>query len=495
VTALAERFPSIARHWSIFTAAWRDQSERDRATGRRSDHEFLPAALEIMEKPPSPGLRYLLLTLCGLFVVALAWAFIGRVDVVAIASGRTIPAGNSKVIQPIQIGSVRAIHVRNGDFVRAGQLLIELDPTVATAEAAQSDQSLLSANLVKARSDAVLAYLSGRPATFFAPAGTPPHIAQTQERLVRTAIASYESERSSLVQQRAARAAERDSAGFEIAKLRETLPYLDQQLAARRQLSERGHFSRLKLLEFEQLRVEHLRNIDVQRASAARSTAAMADIDAQLRRLRETFERSAATELADASDKAGVAEQEVRKTSKVRDLMQLRAPVDGVVQQLAVSTIGGVVQPAQPLLVIVPCAGGRRSPASCRSAIEVEAFVLNKDVGFVNAGQRVAVKLEAFNFTDYGLIEGRVVSVSRDSVTMNDKQGGGSDPNANAAAASPVYVARVALNCDGPNASALCRRAAPGMSAQAEIRTGSRRIINYLLSPLAKTVGEAGRER
>ena len=171
--------------------------------------------------------------------------------------------------------------------------------------------------------------------------------------------------------------------------------------------------------------------------------------------------------------------------------MQLRAPVDGVVQQLAVSTIGGVVQPAEPLMVIVPCSAGSKRNASCQSAIEVEAFVLNKDVGFIHVGQRVAVKLEAFNFTDYGFIEGRVTNVSRDAV----ERPGSNKPNSNSGEggsreSSPVYVARIQLNCAQDKAMSLCRRVTPGMAAQAEIRTGSRRIIQFLLSPLAKSVGE-----
>lgn len=491
---LADRFPTLSQHITVLKESWRHQDEAERSPVERSDHEFLPAALEIMEKPPSPGLRALLLTLCGLFVLAIAWSVVGRLDVIAVASGKTIPAGNAKIIQPIQIGSVRAIHVRDGDYVRAGQLLIELDPTLASAEAAQSDQSLMSANVIKARNDAVLAYLAGQPAIFAAPPGTPAEIVRNQERLVRTAIASYEAERASLRQQRAGKVAERDAAIFELAKLQETLPYLDKQLDARRELAERGHYSKLKVLEYEQARVEHIKNMDVQRATAARATAAMADIDAQLLRLRETFERNAATELADASDKAGSAEQDVLKARKVRQLLQLRAPVDGVVQQLAVSTIGGVVQPAQPLLVVVPCNGGRQSPASCRSAVEVEAMVLNKDVGFVRVGQRVAVKLEAFNFTDYGFIEGRVVTISRDAVTIDGQHREEGGPKS-AGGASPVYIARVALECRQPGSSDLCRRVVPGMSAQVEIRTGTRRIIDYLLSPLAKAASEAGRER
>ncbi len=496
MSALAARFPALSRHVAILIESWRRQNEAERTPVKRSDHEFLPAALEIMEKPPSPGLRMLLLALCGMFVIAVIWSIVGRVDVVAVASGKTIAAGNAKIVQPMQIGSVRAIHVRDGDYVRKGQLLIELDPTLATADVAQSDQSLQSAEIIKARDHALIGYLVGQAPIFETPPGVSPQVASNQQRMIRTAIASYEAERASLLQQRAQHAAEHDSANFEIAKLRETLPYLDQQLEARRKLTENGHFSKLKLLEFQQARVEHIRNMDVQRAAAARAVASMRDTDVQVSRLRENFERTAATELSDASEKAGSAEQQVRKSEKVRELMQLRAPVDGVVQQLDVSTIGGVVQPAEPLMVIVPCSSDGRREISCQGAVEVEAFVLNKDVGFIHAGQRVVVKLEAFNFTDYGFIEGRVANVSRDAVERpsGNKSGGDEGPSGGRES-SPVYVARIQLNCAQEKVMSLCRRVTPGMAAQAEIRTGSRRIIQFLLSPLAKSVTEAGRER
>jgi hemolysin D len=474
--------------------SWRRQSEADASAVERTEHEFLPAALEIVEKPPSVGLRALLLCLCGLFIVALAWALIGRVDVIAAASGKTIPAGNTKIVQPLQIGSVRQIYVHDGDFVRKGQLLLELDPTVATADTEQSSKTLLAAQVVNARNQAILAYLAGHPARFIAPPGTRSEVAETQERLVRTAIASYESERASLLQQRAQNAAELDAANAQIAKLKETLPYLDEQIAARRELTDKGYFSKLKLLEYEQARVEHMRDTDVQRASAVRARASISDIDAQLAKLRENFERTAATELSDATDKAGTADEEVKKAEKMRELMQLRAPVDGIVQQLAISTIGGVVQPAQPLMVIVPCSGARAD--ACESPLEVQAFVLNRDVGFVHAGQRVVVKLEAFNFTDYGFLEGRVRTVSRDAVDMNTKnEAEQQSSSAMKNPSGPVYVAKIDLQCSSARNVALCARVRAGMTVQAEIKTGSRRIIDFLLSPLAKTVGEAGRER
>src|SRR5690606_4365359 len=254
---------------------------------------------------------------------------------------------------------------------------------------------------VQARSNALLAHAEGRPARLDLPPDIPADVLRTEQTFVRSAIAQYEAQRASLVQQRAERRAELAAANAQIAKLREALPYLEQQLEARRELAEKGYYSRLQLLEYEQLRAEHMRNIDIEQANTERARAAIGTLEAELRNLREGFGKTAVTDLAEANDRAGLAGEELRKAARRRQYQELRSPVDGVVQQLAVTTVGGVVQPAQPLMVIVPCeAGSESGPASCNGAIEVEAFVQNKDIGFVHVGQRVAVKLEAFNFTD-----------------------------------------------------------------------------------------------
>lgn len=469
--SLADRFPTLARHMRVLRESWRLQDEADRTRKPVSDHEFLPAALEIMEKPPSPGFRWLMLILCSLFAIALAWSILGRVDVVAIASGKVIPAASVKIIQPIEIGTVRAIHVRNGQRVRRGQLLIELDPTLAGADEAQASQGLLSARIARARNDALLGHLQGRRARFVAPPGTPPDIARTQAEFVRSAIAEYEAERASMAQSRAERTAEREAALAELAKLRDTLPLVEQQLAARRALSDRGHFSKLKVLEYEQLRLEHIQNIRVQESNAAKAGAAIANLDAQMARLRETFGKTAVTQVSEADDRSSVATEELRKSARRREYQAIRSPVDGTVQQLAVNTVGGVVEPAQPLMVIVPSA----------SEVAVEAQILNKDIGFVREGQEVRVKLEAYPFTDYGLIEGVVESISRDAI-QDEKLG-------------LVYAARIGLRRRTIRVGSRDEPVGPGLAVQAEIKTGERRIIQYLLSPISQTVAEAGRER
>lgn len=460
------------------------QNEAGKTRKPISDHEFLPAALEIMEKPPSPGLRWLLLSLCGLFTIALIWSMIGKVDVVAVASGKVIPSANVKIIQPIEIGAVRAIHVRNGQHVTKGQLLVELDPTLAGADEAQAGQQLLSANVVKARNDALLGYLGGKGTTFTPPAGTPQDVIRTQSQFVRSAIAEYEAQRASLSQQRAEQTAELASANAEVAKLTLTLPLVEHQLAARKDLAEKGYYSKLKMLEYEQLRLEHIQNIEIQQAAAVKARAAIAVLDAEIAKLREGFAKGVATELTEATDKSALASEELRKSQRRWQFQQLRAPVSGTVQQLALATVGGVVQPAQPLMVIVPDG----------SDVEVEAMILNKDIGFVREGQRVRVKLEAYPFTDYGLIEGVVETISRDAIEQNQQTALRDEKN-RPVQSGLVYAARIRLRQRTIKIAGKDQAIGPGLAVQAEIKTGERRIIQYLLSPIAQAMDEAGRER
>lgn len=481
-----ERFPGIARHLSILRESWRRQDEADRQARPRSDHEFLPAALEIMEKPPSPAFRWLMLSLCGLVVVALAWSIIGRVDVVATASGKVIPSGNVKQIQPIEIGYVRAIHVQNGQHVEAGELLVELDPTLVGAEAEQANKSLLGAEVDAARNTALLGHLDGRSARFAAPVGTPTEIVRTQSQHVRSAIAEYEGERASLVQQRAEKAAELAGVDAEIAKLKQTLPIVEQQLAARRELSEKGYFSKIRLLEYEQLKIEHVQNIEVQQANAARSRATIADLDAQLSRLRGSFGKAAATELAESQEQSGLAREEVIKSRRRQAYLQLRAPVSGTVQQLAIATVGGVVQPAQTLMIIVP---DNANPV-------VEARIQNKDIGFIREGQPVRVKIEAYPFTDYGVVPGVVESISRDAVDTGESSGTEQrDRNGRTVQLGLVYTTRIRLLRRNVRVDGRDRPIGLGLAVQAEIKTGDRRVVQYVMSPITQALDEAGRER
>lgn len=446
-------------------------TERSRNRVARKQTEFLPAALEVIETPASPFGRVGLWFLICAVAAALLWSFVSKLDVVVVAPGRIVPVDRVKTIQPTELGVIRAIHVRDGQSVKAGQLLIDLDPTTSGADDAQARTGLEAAKLDRARSQAILEYLRSSRVSFSPPSGTPADLALIQENLVQAKIQEYEARRGMLLQQRREREAELAAAMAEEAKLRETLPLLEQQLSARRSLAEKGYYSKLRVYEIEEQRIERVRNIDVQRAAAAKARAAIAGLGDQLSQLSSELRQSAVRDLADARDNATLRSNEIAKTAYREGLMRLHSPIDGTVQQLAVHTLGGVVQAAEPLMVIVPK----------NSQLMVEARVLNKDIGLLKAGQTVRVKVDAFPFTDFGTLDATLDSISRDAVE-DEKLG-------------LVYMARILLPRVQKRADGKRFTLSPGMTVNAEIKAAKRRVIQYLLSPIATRLDEAGRER
>ncbi len=493
---------TVTRWWHIVQVAW----EEDRASAptrhQYDEPAFLPAALEIIETPPNPLGRTLLLALCAMVVAALAWSILGHVDVVVVAPGKTLPREHVQIVSWSGPGSglegatgvVRALHVADGDRVRKGQLLIELDPTISGADTAQAQRGLLSAEADAARSRALVNYLDHGVIDVQVPPGLSSDEAGRLQALVRSTIEEYEARIAGLRQARAEHVADLASAETERTKLGEMLVPLDKELAMRTELAAKGYQSKVALYQLEQVRIERVKNMELQVSAAAKARAAIAGIDAQLREARQVFARGGLTDLAKAGDDSSVRRDEIVKAAHRTALLQIRAPVDGTVEQLQVHTVGGTVEPAQPLLTIVPL----------DDALVAEAQVENRDIGFVRVGQPVAIKVEAFPFTEYGVLQGTVTSVGRDGVAMPNA----GDPTGVAAAPAKSlgFVVRIRLrksfvmvgDCDrARTASPYCRPTAlsPGMALAAEIRTGRRRIIDYALSPLMKASTEAGRER
>jgi hemolysin D len=497
---------TLSHHWDVFKAALSMEKAREKSAQRYRETEFLPAALEIMETPPSPMARMLLIALSALVGVALIWSIIGKVDVVAVAPGKIIPAARVKIIQwggtgggsEGMAGVIRAINVVDGQEVKAGQVLLELDTTITGADAAQATRGLLSANIERAKARAMMAYLNGRQQKFIAPAGTPPEVAATQRSLIESTIAEYEAKRATLNEAESEKKSELAGALSEQEKLRETLPLLEQQVAARAELAEKGYGSKLLLWQIQEQLVERKKNVAIQQSNIARARAALASLTQQRAQLKQELARNSLTGLAEAEDDASLRLQEQAKAEQRQLLTKIVAPVDGTVTQLSTNTLGGVIQAAQPLMTIVPK----------NSALIVEAHIQNKDIGFIRKGQTVHVKLDAYPFTDYGIVDGVLSEISADAVPLdsNGQQSAGqAGEGGNPPAAGLTYTARITLDqasiakvlarAGCSKVEPCLRKISPGMSVQAEIKTGKRRILKYLLSPIAKVSQEAGRER
>ena len=461
----------------------RERKERDELA-------FLPAALEIIETPPSPIGRAIALLIMLFLCLPLPRTSLGTVDIVASAPGKIIPSGRTKVVQPFEAGVVRAIHVRDGQMVQAGDALIELDPTMTEAERAHLHSDLIAEKLNIARLHAAAADGADPLSDFNPPADASPDIIATQRQFLIDQTAEHRAKLAALEDQKRQKESERASVAATIEKIEAVLPVVQERTDIRKVLFDHQTGSKVNYLEALQVLIENQKELEVQKSRLREADAALAAATQARAQAEGEFRRTLFSDLAEAERKAAGLAHDLDKASERTRLQLLTAPVGGVVQQLAVHTIGGVVTPAQTLLVLVPL----------ESHLEVEAMVSNRDIGFVSAGQDAEIKVDTFNFTRYGLLHGHVLNVSTDAITRREEATHDGSPATEKSTSEPkgqelVYAARVALDRTQMQIEGKSVPLGPGMAVTVEIRTGTRRIISYLLSPLLKYQQESLRER
>jgi hemolysin D len=462
----------LKRYAAVFGHVWKIRKDLD--PPQRLPHEaaFLPAALELQETPVSPAPRIVAWLLIAFAFIALLWAGFGHIDVVAVAQGRIVPNAGSKLIQPIDTAAVKAIHVVDGQAVKAGQVLVELDATSAQADSVRTGNDLSTAKLQAARARGLLTALTdGRTPRLAPPAGIAVERIAQEQRLLDGQYAEYQARIARIDAEIARREAEYRSTGEVVRKLEQTVPIARKRAEDYKGLVDKNFISKHGYLEKEQIRIEQEADLETQKSRLKELAAAIDEAKGQRNSAVAETRRLALDTLNEAEQKATSFGQELVKADTRGKLMTLTAPVDGTVQQLAVRTVGGVVTEAQVLMVIVPQ----------DDALEVEAFLENKDIGFVNAGQAAEVKVETFPFTRYGTIPASLVHVSRDAI--NDEKRG------------PIYSARARLQRATMQVEDKTVNLSAGMAVSLEVKTGKRRVIEYFLSPLLQRGSESLRER
>jgi hemolysin D len=402
---------------------------------------------------------------------AVIWASFGHIDIVATARGKIVDSGHSKVIQSAETATVKRIHVSDGQAVRAGDVLIELDATAYDADRQRIAADLMTARLQAVRGRTMLiAMETGRIQTLPAIFSTPDRMTREQA-LLAGQYAEYRARLARIDVEITRREAELSGAQEMVRKLEKTVPIARQRAEDYRSLVDQNFMSKHGLLDKEQSRIEQEGDLATQRSRLRELGASVQEAKSQKTSLEAETRRSLLDGVHDAEQKTTSLEQELVKAETRERLMVLKAPVAGTVQQLAVYTEGGVVTPAQPLMIVVPR----------EQMLEVEAFLENKDVGFINPGQITAVKVDTFPYTRYGTIEGEVTHVSSDAIN-DDKKG-------------LVYATRIRLRTAFMAIEGKAINLTPGMAVTVEVRTGARRLIEYFLSPLLQYGQESLRER
>ena len=498
------RHPAIgllAKYKAILYAAWAHRVELAGPTRLADEAAFLPAALSLQDTPVHPAPRRLAYALMALFVIALLWACFGKIDIVATAPGRIIVSDRTKVIQPLEASVVRKVLVKDGDKVVAGQVLVELDPTNANADKASVSEQLSAATSEVIRTKALLTGLSGplskqellAPVSNglevnligknsqkspqntchpgLDPGSMPPAACAAIQAQLQSEWQDIRAKVSKLDAEQARRQAEIATVNQTIAKLEATIPMVQTRETDFKKLVNEGFISSHATQDKTRERVELERDLATQRARLQEAQSTLVETAQSKAAYIAETRRTLNDRNALATSKAQQLTQDESKASQRERLTQLTAPVAGTIQQLAVHSVGGVVTPAQPLMIVVPDS----------ARVTAEISIANLDIGFVNAGQQAEVKLETFPYTKYGTVKARVDMVTADAVT--DEKKGSYYP-------ATLTLAAKNMNIDGKRVPI-----SPGMNITAEIKTGQRRVIEYLLSPIQRAGNESLRER
>ena len=487
------------------------------------DREFLPAALEILETPPAPLPVALMLTICGFVTAALVWSFFGHLDVHAVAPGKIETAGRAKIIQPLDPGKIAAIHVENGDLVKAGDPLFELDPAEAAADegAARDAMNAGLAEIARRRYAVQTAH-----AVMDAPVSPPsenamsairatldaaiaqadrdivwdpsiPEVFRLRERAVLTAdLGQLGDALNNIDKQTAQKEATRQRLRMSIAFQDTLIETLTQRVSTRQEAIDLRVGTKINLYDAKEELEKSQSQLASDQGQLIETDAAIRELQSQKTKAISQFAADNENKLADAARKADEARQSLAKAVARLSHTKLASPIDGVAQQLAVTTVGQVVTTGQQLLMVTPSGG----------ALRVEALVANMDIGFVKLDQDAVIKVDAFPFTRFGTLKGKVIRIATEAIdeaaakralaNVTASANGASAPtSAPGQPESFVFPVTIEIDQTSMRIGDADIPLTPGMTVSVEIKTDSRRVIDYLLSPLSKVASESLKER
>jgi len=436
------------RYIEIWGYAWKRRKEISLPDFKASEAEFLPAALAIQAAPVSPVGRWVAKILIFLLLVLLVWSYFGKLDIIVNAQGRIIPTGYTKTISSAEIATVRKLNVEEGQSVKVGDVLIELDTRISSSERDKSEVERQSALLQAERAMALLDSINS--GNFQSMNLKQPHLQTIDYKLL------YSSQQHLTDQWREYRS-RISRLDDEINRYSQTLPLATQRATDYKELAKNNDVSQHAWLEKEQALIDLL--------------GQLADVKNQKTSLIAETRRSAQDALSEAKRIIASSIQDIEKAKARVDLLTLSAPMDGTVQQLSVHTLGAAVPAAQPLMQIVPS----------QASLEIEAFIENKDIGFIHVGQDAEIKIDTYEYTKYGTVPATIIHISQDAIS-DEKRG-------------LIYSIKLLLKNTVIDFENKQLKISPGMSGNIDIKIGSRRVIEYVLAPLLQHQRESFNER
>ena len=462
----------------------------------RSDQEFLPSALEILERPPSPIALAFLLSICALVLATLTWSWFGYTDIVAIAQGKIQPSGRVKTVQPVESGKIAKILAVNGQKVAEGDTLIELQRDDAHAEADAIDTSYWNASAESIRRLTVVeaAQTNTDSISYSWPSFIPLEVQEREDRVAKADLAQLHAQISSLEAQRNQKQAERNRLTDTIKAQEALISILSERVEMRQALQSTASGTKASLIDSKETLAYQQTFLATERGQLLEAERGIDALTAEINRTLQNFIAENTSKASEAKRLADEASARRVKAQVRIDNLVLRAPVSGVVQASSAVNNGQVLIAGQEVMRIIPDG----------LMLEAEAYLPNKDIGFVREGQHASIKIEAFPFTRYGTIEATVLRVGQDAIPLPEAIAAESNPGQSTDPKGPVTAQRV-QNLYYPiilkleHSSILSSEKeislSPGMTVTAEIKTGERRLLDYFLSPLREVSSQAIKER
>lgn len=473
----------------------------------RVDNAFLPAALEILETPASPIRGALIIFICTLAVAALAWSYLGTFDIVSTAQGKIQPTGRVKVIQSIELGKTVNLALMNGTMVRHGDILVQLDDTEVRSEEQAIATNLHASRAEITRRQAVLVAvdvwqkqgiwdLEALPLRLVHFSSDTPNYMRQREQL------SYEADLNQLQAAILSLAAQRRQHQAAIERLtamivaqKALVGTMADRVAMRSTLVGVNAGTKSGVIDAIELRQKEEANLAEQLGQLAEANATLAVATQEANTTITTFIADNVHKETEASRQADELDQQLVKATKRRKSMTIASPIDGTVQTSAITTVGQVVSAGSELMRIVPD----------DTDLEIEAYLPNGEIGFVSLGEEAVIKIEAFPFTRYGVVSGRVTHISNDAIPEPDARQLEGEPAKQLQSLIPfgnaqrvqnlVFPVTIKPDVEAINIDGVVQPLSPGMAVTVEIKTGKRRILEYLFSPIAQIASEAMQER
>jgi len=436
-------------------------------------HDFKPILAEIEERPTNPLGIYFLWTIISLMIVVLLALFLVKIDVVVASRGKIMPVGDVKVIQPLETGVITKIHVKEGDYVKKGDILLEIDPSVDTADLEGKERNLNYSRLSMDRINAVLAEKDFSPGR-----------KGRASEVVKAQMTHYEAQRdvyNSTLKEKEKESLENqgalESLKNEIETINKVLALTLEDEKRQKSLVEIGTLADNRYREKMKERMNLERERDAKEGQIKQLETKLSRISDEIQTFKSNFREKLLSDYSNNMHERNTLEAEVSSLKFKQDKRFIIAPVAGYIHLLPVKTIGGVVTTAQPVAGIVP----EGTP------LEVNAIVMNKDIGYVKEGQNCVVKVDTYDFQKYGTIEGKVEIIN--PYSMEEKEN--KEPNKadeHESGGYPVRVKMLSETLKTKNGDVY--KVKPGMSVTAEVNVGKRRVIEFFLFPIIRYLDE-----